>query len=108
MSKSIEDAKSHLRVALLQVTPKDDEIIVGHMRDALMLLPHVEPDGAILHQAQKMYPARAYFDFVERTQAGNFSMFVVYCGGHALAESEDSEVADFICEAWNARFKDNS
>ncbi len=32
------EARSHLRVALLQVVPSDDEIIMGHMRDALALL----------------------------------------------------------------------
>jgi hypothetical protein len=38
VSNTIEDAKSHLRVALSQVHPQDDEIIVGHIRDALRLL----------------------------------------------------------------------
>jgi hypothetical protein len=38
MSRPIQNARSHLRVALSQVTPQDDAIIVGHMRDALTLL----------------------------------------------------------------------
>jgi hypothetical protein len=52
-----------------------------------------------------MYPERAHFDFVDRSQSGNFSMFQVFSGGHVIAESEDSEVADFICKAWNQRFE---
>lgn len=32
------DAASHLRVALSQALPSDDQIIIGHMRDALALL----------------------------------------------------------------------
>ena len=53
-----------------------------------------------MHKAQEIYPERAHFDFVEKT-----SMFVVYSSGHAIAETEDSEVADFICKAWNQRFE---
>ncbi len=33
-----QEALDHLRVALKQVAPSDDEIIVGHMRDALAAL----------------------------------------------------------------------
>ena len=34
----VEDARGHLRVALTQAVPADDEIIMGHVRDALALL----------------------------------------------------------------------
>ena len=33
-----DEARSHLRVALLQVAPSDDPIIVEHIRDALTAL----------------------------------------------------------------------
>lgn len=43
---SIEQAASHLRVALLQATPSDDQIILGHVRDALELLERVQMPSA--------------------------------------------------------------
>ena len=39
---SLVDARAHLQVALMQVTPSDDEIIVEHMREALRLLDGLE------------------------------------------------------------------
>jgi hypothetical protein len=38
MAEAMEDACSHLGVALSQSIPKDDQIIMGHVRDAFILL----------------------------------------------------------------------
>ena len=52
------------------------------------------------HEEKRLYQGRASFDFVskEQFQSDGFS---VTCAGHTLAECEDSEIADFICNAWN-------
>jgi hypothetical protein len=39
--KFIREAASHLRVALVQATPNDDQIIMGHVRQALNMLEAV-------------------------------------------------------------------
>lgn len=53
------------------------------------------------HQAQKIYDGRASFEF--RAGRGLKSDYFLVCvAGHIIAECEDSEVADFICKAWNA------
>lgn len=38
LARVIREAKSHLDVALLQALPSDDQIIVGHIKDASDLL----------------------------------------------------------------------
>lgn len=37
-AEDVTSARQHLQVALMQVLPSDDEIIVGHMREAYALL----------------------------------------------------------------------
>jgi hypothetical protein len=56
-----------------------------------------------MHQAQTMYPGRATFDFHAGNSPTGFQAdgFRVIVAGHVIAECEDSEVADFICKAWN-------
>lgn len=38
LAEAHTEAASHLRVALVQALPSDDQIIIGHVRDALALL----------------------------------------------------------------------
>jgi len=38
-----EEAAAHLYAALAQSAPSDDEIIIGHIRDALILLGGKDP-----------------------------------------------------------------
>jgi hypothetical protein len=56
-----------------------------------------------MHQAQTMYPGRATFDFHAGNSPTGFQAdgFRVIVAGHVIAECEDSEVADFLCKAWN-------
>ena len=44
----------------------------------------------------KQYHGRWVFDYDEKR-----SMFYVHCNGHGICESEDSEVCDAICMAYN-------
>lgn len=41
MKEDILEALSHLRIALVQVDPSDDQIIVQHMRDAVTALERI-------------------------------------------------------------------
>ena len=56
-----------------------------------------------IHQAQRIYPGNASFDFHAGNSQTGFQAdgFQVIVNHHVIAECEDSEVADFICKAWN-------
>lgn len=54
------------------------------------------------HKAQEIYDGRASFEFKAGRGGMNYDSFQVIVAGHIIAECEDSEVADFICKAWNA------
>lgn len=43
------------------------------------------------------YQGRWSYDYDEKR-----SMFYVYCNGHGICETEESEVADAICKIHNA------
>jgi len=45
MFSIMDEAASHLRVALAQTLPTDDQIIMGHVKDALALLELREPES---------------------------------------------------------------
>ena len=53
------------------------------------------------HRAQKLYQGRAAYDFIKN---GVFQTdgYAVTVAGHVIAECEDSEVADWISQQWNA------
>lgn len=42
--EQLRDARSHLYVALVQSLPSDEPVILGHVREALLLLGGTPPD----------------------------------------------------------------
>jgi len=47
----LRDARSHLYVALVQSLPSDEPLILGHVREALLLLGGTPPDAVHLERA---------------------------------------------------------
>ena len=47
----------------------------------------------------KQYEGRWSYDYKEQ---GGEGWFYVYCNGHGILRTEDSEVADAVCRAHNA------
>jgi hypothetical protein len=48
---ALDIAKSHLRVALVQALPSDDQIIIGHIRSALEALEGAEGQEVSVQEA---------------------------------------------------------
>jgi len=70
MFSVMDEAASHLRVALVQILPTDDQIIMGHVREALSLLELKEPEpmgfiekGLTTPGSSPIYPIKNETDY---------------------------------------------
>jgi hypothetical protein len=54
-------------------------------------------------RAKQTYQGRAGYEYSQRG-----GQYAIYCAGHCIAECEDAEVAEWICENWNKPQPDSS
>jgi hypothetical protein len=81
--------------------PLSDDIAYLECKKCGILLERPIPKPA--ERAKQTYQGRAGYEYSQRG-----GQYAIYCAGHCIAECEDAEVAEWICENWNKPQPDSS